>query len=122
MTTADAGRQRPSRLGPDLRGCRGRAGGPGRLPVRTRTPHAHPRSSGTSHAAATDVSALVRQLDSCIHGHGSPNFPDPYIDANGDVAFPADAPRPTRCRSAGLPVDHRPAPEPGQRRTDTDRY
>src|SRR5664279_4920096 len=57
---------------------------------------AHPTitsgSSSTSHAAATDVGALVRQLDSCIHDHGSPNFPDPYVDTNGDVAFPADAP------------------------------
>jgi len=57
---------------------------------------AHPTitsgSSSTSHAAATDVGALVRQLDSCIHDHGSPDFPDPYVDTNGDVAFPADAP------------------------------
>ena len=61
----------------------------------------NPGSSTASHNAPADVSALVRQLDSCIHDHGSPNFPDPYIDADGNVAFPADAPRlPTAAQQA----------------------
>jgi hypothetical protein len=38
------------------------------------------------------VSTLVQQLDICIHHHGAPNFPDPYVDAAGKVAFPDSAP------------------------------
>ena len=70
-------------------------------------------SSGTRHTAATDVSALVRQLDSCIHDHGSPNFPDPYVDANGNVAFPADAPDlPSAAQQACQPIIDQ-LPNPG---------
>ena len=56
----------------------------------TRTPTGTAGRPGTT--GAQSVSALVQQLDTCIHQHGAPNFPDPYVDAAGKVAFPDSAP------------------------------
>jgi hypothetical protein len=72
-----------------------------------------PGQPGQAHTGGAGVSALVRELDSCIHDHGSPNFPDPYVDANGNVAFPANAPNlPAAAQQACQPIIDQ-LPNPG---------
>jgi hypothetical protein len=49
-------------------------------------------SSPPDQTGTASISQLVTELGQCIHSHGSPAFPDPYIDASGSVAFPPNAP------------------------------
>lgn len=72
-------------------------------------------SAQPGHSSAATLSELVQQLDGCIHAHGSPNFPDPYVDQNGNVSFPASAPNlpaaaQTACQSI---IDELPNPGNG---------
>jgi hypothetical protein len=43
-------------------------------------------------SAGQNLTGLVRELGSCIHAHGAPDFPEPSIDAGGHVVFPSSAP------------------------------
>jgi hypothetical protein len=53
---------------------------------------AHPFHGDAQHSGKTSLTKLVQELGNCIHHHGAPNFPDPYITAQGQVAFPANSP------------------------------
>jgi len=55
-------------------------------------PGSRTAASSATHTGTSTLTQLVSELGRCVHDHGAPNFPDPYIDANGRVAFPPDSP------------------------------
>ena len=94
-----------------LVGCQAKSASPQSV---TSAPASRPgASTQPTRAAATTVTELVQQLDACIHTHGSPDFPDPYVDGNGNVAFPSTAPNlPAAAQSACQPIIDQ-LPNPG---------
>jgi len=95
-----------------LVGCQAKSASP---QAATSAPATRPgaSSSQSTHAGATTLTELVQQLDTCIHTHGSPDFPDPYVEDNGNVAFPATAPNlPAAAQTACQPIIDQ-LPNPG---------
>jgi len=54
-----------------------------------------PSPQAAAHASPTpNVTALIRELMTCIHTHGAPDFPDPTIDDRGLPTWPEGTQRP----------------------------
>jgi hypothetical protein len=50
------------------------------------SPPAHANTSGHS-TASPGVTQLIHTAAQCIRDHGVPNFPDPVVDAHGDIQY-----------------------------------
>jgi hypothetical protein len=73
--------------------------------------------AGASPHPTASVLAVYRELAACLRQHGAPNFPDPVVDAQGNVQvnpsiqIPASAKTACKSIAARLPGDDGKAPK-----------